>query len=140
MIGAIIPALTPVLGKVVDHMFPNPADQERAKAELLKLQGSHEMQRVEQQLSAIIAEAHSQDPYTSRARPSFFYVMYTVILLCFIGGIVGVWYPAEMEQAGLNVKTLLGAIPEEMWWLFGTGYLGYTGARSYEKTKLAGKN
>jgi len=29
--------------------------------------------------------------------------------------------------------SVLGAIPENLWWLFGAGYLGYTGARSFDK-------
>ena len=28
---------------------------------------------------------------------------------------------------------LLNAVPESLWWLFGAGYLGYTGARSFDK-------
>ena len=37
--------------------------------------------------------------------------------------------------AGQNIANLLAAIPEELWWLFGTGYLGYTGARSFDKRR-----
>jgi hypothetical protein len=36
-------------------------------------------------------------------------------------------HPAE------NLNRLLGAVPESLWWLFGAGYLGYTGARSFDK-------
>jgi hypothetical protein len=31
------------------------------------------------------------------------------------------------------LTSLLMAIPESLWWLFGAGYLGYTGARSLDK-------
>lgn len=36
-------------------------------------------------------------------------------------------------QAVENLNKLLGAVPESLWWLFGAGYLGYTGARSFDK-------
>ena len=32
-----------------------------------------------------------------------------------------------------NLSKLLNAVPESLWWLFGAGYLGYTGARSFDK-------
>jgi len=73
------------------------------------------------------------DPWVTRARPAFLYVIYTVILLCVFGSIVGVWWPEKVLIAADNLRMLLGAIPEDVWWLFGAGYLGYTGARSYDK-------
>ena len=36
-------------------------------------------------------------------------------------------------KAAENLNKLLGAVPESLWWLFGAGYLGYTGARSFDK-------
>ena len=79
------------------------------------------------------AEANSADPWTSRARPTFLYVIYGVILLCVMGAIIGIWWPAHVFQAAENLNRLLGAVPESLWWLFGAGYLGYTGARSFDK-------
>jgi len=46
-------------------------------------------------LSAILAEANSADPWTSRARPTFLYVIYGIILLCVIGAIIGIWWPQQ---------------------------------------------
>jgi hypothetical protein len=59
--------------------------------------------------------------------------MYAVILGCIVGGIIGIWWPRHVAQAAENVGALLAAIPESLWWLFGAGYLGYTGARSFDK-------
>ena len=42
-----------------------------AKIELIKLDGSQELEGLQARLSAILAEAQSPDPWTSRARPSF---------------------------------------------------------------------
>ena len=82
---------------------------------------------------AFLAEANSADPWTSRARPTFLYVIYGVILLCVMGAIIGIWWPTHVFQAAENLNKLLGAVPESLWWLFGAGYLGYTGARSFDK-------
>jgi hypothetical protein len=90
-------------------------------------------------MSAILGEAQSADPWTSRARPTFLYLMYGVIAAAFAGGILGIWFPAQVTQAADNIGRLLGAIPESLWWLFGAGYLGYTGARSFDKWRGAGR-
>ena len=47
--------------------------------------------------------------------------------------IIGIWWPTHVFQAAENLNKLLGAVPESLWWLFGAGYLGYTGARSFDK-------
>lgn len=131
MIPAILGAVIPLIDKII----PDKEAAAKAKLELMAQQDSHEVQLIEKQLSAIVAEANSKDPWTSRARPSFLYVIYFVILLCVFGAIVGIWYPAEVTQASSNLTQLLGSIPESLWALFGAGYLGYTGARSYDKRK-----
>ncbi len=60
--------------------------------------------------------------------------MYGVIgFSVFIAAPLGVLYPDEVAQASETMKALLNAIPESLWWLFGAGYLGYTGARSFDK-------
>jgi hypothetical protein len=123
--------------KLIDKLFPDPTERERAKLELLKQQQIGELQEIQIALSAIIAEANSTDPWTSRARPTFLYVIYSVIILCVIGAIVGVWWPDRVFTAGNNLSVLLNAIPESLWWLFGAGYLGYTGSRSFDKWKGA---
>jgi Holin of 3TMs, for gene-transfer release len=120
---------------LLDKIIPDPKAREEAKLKLLAAEGQQALQEIQAQMSAIIAEAESPDPWTSRARPSFLYIIYTVILLCVFGGVVGIWYPAEMQRAAVNMNALLKAVPEELWTLFGIGYLGYTGARSLEKVR-----
>ena len=34
---------------------------------------------------------NSADPWTSRARPTFLYLIYLVILLCVVGAVIGMW-------------------------------------------------
>jgi len=137
MIGSLISTLAPGIIGIIDKVIPDPEAREAAKLELLKQQQSGELKEVEVALSAIMAEANSKDPWTSRARPSFLYLMYAVIGMCFFGGVLGIWWPDHIATAASNITNLLAAIPEPMWYLFGTGYLGYTGARSWDKRKKA---
>ena len=64
--------------------------------------------------------------------------MYAVIgFIVFVGAPLGVAYPQEVASAAANMERLLGAVPESLWWLFGAGYLGYTGARLFDKWRGA---
>jgi hypothetical protein len=119
--------------KLLDRIIPDPMAREAAKLELLKSENRQTLSEMQTQLSAILAEAGSADKWTSRARPSFMYVMYFMLLLCVFGGIVGIWYPQETQMAAKNINALLKALPSDLYTLFGLGYLGYTGARSFDK-------
>ena len=91
-------------------------------------------------LSIAVAEASSQDKWTSRARPSFMYVFYALLItLIIVAPIIGVFFPAEMAQFYVNVKAGFEAVPEAMWWTFSAGYLGYAGVRGFEKVRSATK-
>ncbi len=129
----------PVLGDVLDKIIPDAAQRDAAKLELLKAQAAGKLDETKTQLSAILAEANSADPWTSRARPTFLYVFYLMLILCVIGGILGIWWPERVTTAAQNIANLMAALPEELWWVFGAGYLGYTGARTIEKRAGAAK-
>ena len=121
--------------KVIDKLFPDKAEAERLKLELLRQQQAGEFKELEARYSAIVAEAQSADPWTSRARPSFMYVMYLMILASIPMGFLFAFRPDVAMAVTAGVKNWLAALPEEMWWLFGAGYLGYSGARMFEKVK-----
>ncbi|MAR57140.1 MAG: hypothetical protein CMM93_08165 [Rickettsiales bacterium] len=133
----LIATAIPVIEKVLDRVLPNEEAREKARSELISLQNSQELKLMEIQMSAILAEASSADPFTSRARPSFLYLMYGIISLAFIGGILGIWWPAETQLAADNINAMFNAIPEPLYVLFGTGYLGYTASRSWDKRTIA---
>jgi len=128
-----VEAVSSLLETGIKRIWPDPTEEEKAKIERLKVETANALEIMKIQLSAIIAEAQSEDPWTSRARPTFLYVMYAVIGQCFIGGILGIWWPVEVHRAAENIAVLLKAIPESLWALFGAGYLGYTGFRSLDK-------
>lgn len=77
----------------------------------------------------------SADPFTSRARPAFLYVMYTLLLGTFpMAGIAAI-SPATAAIMTRAMAAYLDAIPEPLYALFGTGYLGYTVVREWGKAK-----
>jgi len=122
-------------GKLVERIFPDKAKQDEAKLELAKAAQDGRLKEFSIQMSAIIAEAQSSDPWTSRARPSFMYVIYVVILLGLPMGVLSAFRPEMATQVANGFQAWLGAVPDSLWTLFGAGYLGYTGARTWEKGK-----
>jgi hypothetical protein len=132
---SLIDAVVGPIGKLLDKIIPDPQARDRAKMELLQLQGSQEMEALKAQLSAILAEAGSTDPWTSRARPSFLYVMYAIILWAIPMGLIAAVAPDMAKGIANGMNAYLAGIPEPLWALFGTGYLGYTAARQWGKVK-----
>jgi len=131
----IVESLIAPIASLIDKIVPDPRARDAAKLELLKLQGSQDMDTLRTQLSAIVAEAESADPWTSRARPSFLYVMYAMILWSIPMGLIAAVRPEMAANIAEGINAYLAAIPDSMWALFGTGYLGYTAARSWSKTR-----
>ena len=86
-----------------------------------------------------MGEARSADPWTSRARPSFLYVVYVLLLWSIPMGILTVFRPdaATAFTSGFNAWML--AIPEPVLTLFGVVMTGYVAGRSWEKVRGATK-
>ncbi|MEG3175973.1 holin family protein [Sphingomonas sp. RB3P16] len=124
---------------IIDKVIPDPKARDEAKLKLLTLQGSQEMEQVKTQISAIIAEAQSTDPWTSRARPSFLYVMYVLLLWAIPMGLIAAFRPQMAQDIAAGMNAYLNGIPEPLYALFGTGYLGYTAARSWGKSRGSSK-
>jgi hypothetical protein len=101
--------------------------------ELSKMQHELEMKQqdymakeIETASANIKAEAESGDKFTSRSRPMFMYLIYVILGWNFI--------VLPIIQMFKGVPTQPIALPDDMYWLFGAGYLGYTGFRSLDKT------
>lgn len=131
----ILESLIGPIASIIDKVIPDKEARTMAKLELLELQGTQELRAVEARLSAIVTEANSRDPWTSRARPSFLYVMYALILWSLPMGVLAAFDPLAAKNIGLGMTGYLRALPEELYALFGTGYLGYTAARQWGKAK-----
>lgn len=114
-----------------------PLDQTKQLELLSKLQ-EMEMAIQNATISVALAEAKSEDRWTSRSRPMFLYVIYVFILAAFPMGILGVFRPDAAKMITEGVNAWLTAIPNDMWYLFGAGYLGYGAFRSWDKRTLKG--
>lgn len=132
---SLLETLIGPITSIIDKVIPDKEARERAKLELLKLEGTQEMQLIEARLSAIVAEANSTDPWTSRARPSFLYVMYVLLLTALPMGLLSAFSPATAQDIARGMNDYLSGLPEPLYALFGTGYLGYTAARQWGKIK-----
>ena len=131
----ILTSLLPLISNVLDKVVPDPKAREAAKLKLIQEAQAGKLKEVENQLSAIVAEAQSKDPWTSRARPTFLYVVYLLILTSIPMALVHAFNPELALRLIEGFHGWLAAIPESIITLFGVGYLGYTGARSYDKYK-----
>ena len=79
--------------------------------------------------------APPDDPWTRRARPAFLYIMYTLLLWSIPIGLIAAVRPAAAAAIANGMAAYLNALPEPLYALFGTGYLGYTVAREWGKAK-----
>jgi hypothetical protein len=135
----IFEALLGPITKLIDKIIPDPGQREAAKLELIRLQGNQELETLKAQMSAIVAEAQSPDPWTSRARPSFLYVMYALMLWSIPMGLIAAHSPVMAQAISSGMTGYLKALPDSLYALFGTGYLGYTAARQWGKVKGSDK-
>lgn len=136
---ALIEGIIGPVAKLIDKIIPDPEARDRAKLELLRTENAQEMEALKTQISAILAEAQSPDPWTSRARPSFLYVMYALLLWAIPMGLIAAVRPEAAEAIARGMNAYLAGIPEPLYALFGTGYLGYTVTRQWGKIKGAEK-
>lgn len=132
---ALLETLIGPITSIIDKVIPDKEARAKAKLELMKLEGTQEMEMVEARLQAIVAEANSADPWTSRARPSFLYVMYAMILWALPMGVLAAFNPSAAKEIAAGMNAYLNGLPEPLYALFGTGYLGYTAARQWGKVK-----
>ena len=126
--------IAPVAG-LLDKLIPDPRAREAAQRELLRMEGTQELERVKTQIAAILAEAQASDPWTSRARPGFLYVMYALLLWSIPMGLIAATRPDMASAIARGMNAYLAGLPEPLYTLFATGYLGYTVAREWGKAK-----
>jgi len=124
---------------IIDKLIPDPEAKAKAKLDLMKMQQEGQFKEAEIQMSAILAEANSADKWTSRARPSFLYVVYILMLAGIPMGILFAISPETAANVTEGFGEWLKAIPSEITDLFKWVMLGYIGGRSYEKVKGVAK-
>lgn len=131
ILAALLPTITEIIGKVI----PDPEAREKARLDLLKLEQDGAFRETEQKMAAILAEANSGDKWTSRARPSFLYVVYVLILSGIPMGVLYAFSPATATAIATGFGEWLKAIPSAFVDLFQWVMLGYITGRSFEKIK-----
>jgi len=135
MITDIIAAVVGILDKII----PDPKQREEAKLNLLKAENQQALEEAKAQMAAILAEAQSADPWTSRARPAFLYVVYIMLLSSIPMGVVYALSPVTAADITRGFQAWLNAIPEPIIQLFGVVVMGYIGGRSWEKVRGVAK-
>lgn len=130
---ALLPTVSDLLKNLMNRVLPDPQKQAEMQLALAQMAQNGELEGMKTQLSAILAEANSTDPWTSRARPSFLYVMYIMILAGIPMGALYAYNPSLAMNVADGMKAWLAAIPDSLYMLFGVGYTGYTVMRSQDK-------
>lgn len=136
---SLIDGIIGPIASLIDKIIPDPKARDAAKLELIKLQGGQDLEKLRTQLSAVLAEAQSADPWTSRARPSFLYVIYALLLWSIPMGLIAAVEPEIAANIARGMNAYLNGLPEPLYALFGTGYLGYTVARQWGLSRSAEK-
>ena len=122
MIQLIIPALT----NLIDKLFPNPAEAEAAKLEMMKELNKAQALEIEAKAKVVVAEAQGESPAQRNWRPHLMYLFMLIIAFNYI-------IAPLLVMCGLPLVAL--PIPGDMWVMLSIGIGGYIGGRSYEKSK-----
>ena len=118
MIQALIPAIAPILGKVVTNLFPDPEAKAKAEAEVMRELLNHQSQIENAAAKIIQTEAASQHWLAANWRP--------LTMIVFVALIVARWFGWAAPNLGEAEYLKLWSIVE-----FGPG--GYVVGRSVEK-------
>ena len=114
------------------HLSPEQKAQMQQAAQELEvkreeIEAARDEALAEIQSRNITAETTSEDAYVRRARPTFLYVMILGVAFSII------IFPILNLIA--NKGLVMVPIPDAYLQLFGISFLGYTGARTWEKTR-----
>lgn len=122
-----VTALLDIGGKVIERIWPDPAQAASAKFELFKLQQSGELQQIAGQLEINKAEAANPSVFVSGWRPFVGWVCGFGLVYSFIGQPLLVWASLNFHFAippTLDLGTLLTILG---------GMLGLGSLRTFEK-------
>lgn len=124
----MIPVLDAALSigsKVIDRLWPDPTEREKAKAALLQLQQEGELREIEASMQVLVAEAKSEHSLTSMWRP--------ITMLVFTSVVANNLILAPYLSALFGVHITL-PMPDQVWELLNLGIGGYLVGRTVEKS------
>jgi hypothetical protein len=123
-----VSALLDIGGKVLDRVFPDPAQQSAARLELLKLQQSGELTQIAGQMEINKVEAASSSVFVSGWRPAIGWICGAGFAVQFVIGPLAEWgsalygHPVKFPQ--MDTGTMMPLL---------LGMLGLGGLRTAEK-------
>lgn len=122
-----------LLKTAADRFIPDTNKRKEAKEALdhLTVSGDLEFRTKGQEIAA--HEAKSDDKWTSRARPSFLYILYFYLLLAPVFGLFFMIDPVRAGNAVKGMELFLAAIPDQMWQVLWICFGVYGVARSTDK-------
>jgi hypothetical protein len=123
MIG--LDALLGIGGKLIDKLIPDPAAQDAARLELLKLQQSGELAAMTAQTEINKVEASNPSVFVSGWRPAIGWV-------CALA--MGYQYLARPFMTAFYPALTFPGLDDNLWQLM-MGMLGLGGLRTFEKTQ-----
>lgn len=126
IIGGSIGSVVEKIGGVADRFIQTKDEKAAFEKELTRIATEERIKTMEITHSVIREEAASSDNYVRRARPTFLYIIYVILIFNYIAIPI-----IAMSFGKTDMKPL--ELPEPLFWLFGSGYLGYAGARSWDK-------
>ena len=118
MIAALVPAITSIIGKVVDRAIPDKTQAEKLKAELGRQVHMLEAEELKAASSVILAEVQGESWLQRNWRP--------ILMLWFAGLVGGYWF-------GFTPENLSPEAVEGLFLLVQIGIGGYIVGRSAEK-------
>lgn len=121
---AILGAVLPVVGKVIDNLFPDPQAAAEAKQKMTQTLLENQQELAQAQATVLKAEAESKWALTSTWRP--------ITMLTFTAIVANNYIIAPYINLFFGVDVML-EIPEPMWSLLQIGIGGYIGGRTVEK-------
>ena len=86
----------------------------------------------------ITAESKSEDAFVRRARPAFMWLFYGVIIFNFIL-LPLIAAIGKFSNPDFSISFDYPVLPEQLYYLFGASFLGYSGLRSWDKKKCEKK-
>jgi hypothetical protein len=124
MAPLVVGGLFEIGSKLIDRLFPNQAEKDKATLELLQMQATGELEELKVRMSAVVAEAQSDSWLAANWRP--------ITMLSFVFIIFNNWvlYP-YFKAFGLPVIYL--EVPVNVWNIVELGLGGYVIGRSGEK-------
>ena len=123
-----ITAVLDIGGKIIDKIWPDPTERDKAKLELFRLQQQGELQEIAGQLAINAEEAKSSSIFVAGWRPGIGWVCVFALACQYVVRPTLQWVTV---LTGHEVPPLPG-IDNNLWELM-LGMLGLGGLRSWEK-------